>query len=192
MFLLNGRAQYIGETKEAINRYIAHVLAPEEGAPEPSLGPVRHGDRASHIDDVRLLPATKVASGEMLTVEVTVQFRTAQADPLCGLLIRNRQGIDVYGTNTRVEGARIGPVEAGDTVIINFQFVANLVRGEYTVTVAMQHPNGASQDWLDDVIGFTMTQTKELAGVVDLAANIEVLTHAHITDSHPRNPRSSA
>jgi lipopolysaccharide transport system ATP-binding protein len=188
MFLLNGRAQYTGETKEAINRYVAHVLAPEEGAPEPALGPVRHGDGESRITDVRLLPSGKLTSGELLTVEVTVQFRSPQSDPVCGLLIRNRQGIDVYGTNTRVEGAPIGPVEAGETVIVNFQLAANLVRGDYTVTVATQHPNGASQDWLDDVLGFTMTQNKDLAGVVDLAANIEVLTHAH---THPRNPGSS-
>ena len=94
---------------------------------------------------------------------------------------------DVYGTNTRVEGADIGPVDAGDTVIIRFTFAAQLVRGEYTITVATQHPNGASQDWLDDVLGFTITHSKDLAGVADLAANIEVLTHAGT-----RNPRSSA
>jgi ABC-type polysaccharide/polyol phosphate transport system ATPase subunit len=187
MFLLNGRMQYVGETKEAINRYVAHVLAPDEGAEEPALGPVRHGDGQSQITDVKLLPGDKFPSGELLTVEVTIQFRSAQTSPVCGLLIRNRQGIDVYGTNTRVEGAGIGPVDAGDTVVVRFSFSAQLVRGEYTVTVAAQHPNGASQDWLDDVLGFTITQNKDLAGVVDLAANIEVLTHAGT-----RNSRSSA
>lgn len=187
MFLLNGRAQYVGETKEAINRYVAHVLAPEDETPEPSLGPVRHGDGESRITGVKLLPADRLPSGEPLTVELTIQFHTAQAAPVCGLLIRNRQGIDVYGTNTRVEGSQLGAVDAGDCLVVRFHLAANLVRGEYTVTVATQHPNGASQDWLDDVLGFTVTHQKDLAGVVDLAANIEVLTHAGT-----RNSRSSA
>ncbi len=187
MFLLNGRAQYVGETKEAINRYVAHVLAPEDETPEPSLGPVRHGDGESRITGVKLLPADRLSSGEPLTVELTLQFHTAQAAPVCGLLIRNRQGIDVYGTNTRVEGSELGAVDAGDCLVVRFHLAANLVRGEYTVTVATQHPNGASQDWLDDVLGFTVTHQKDLAGVVDLAANIEVLTHAGT-----RNSRSSA
>ena len=187
MFLLNGRMQYVGETREAINRYVAHVHGPEDGSAEPALGPVRHGDGESRITGVKLLPAENLPSGESLTVELTVQFRSTQAAPVCGLLVRNRQGIDVYGTNTRVEGADIGPVDAGDTVVIRFTFAAQLVRGEYTITVAMQHPNGASQDWLDDVLGFTITHSKDLAGVADLAANIEVLTHAGT-----RNPRRSA
>lgn len=184
MFLLNGRMQYLGETKEAINRYVAHVLAPQDGVAEPALGPIRHGDGESRVTDVKLLPSDRLASGESLTVEVTIQFQTAQTAPVCGLLIRNRQGIDVYGTNTRVEGTPLGAVEVGDIVLVRFQFAAQLVRGEYTVTVATQHPNGASQDWLDDVLGFTITHSKDLAGVADLATNIEVLTHAGA-----RNPR---
>ncbi len=187
IFLLNGRAQYVGETKEAINRYVAHVHTDDV---EPTLldsDQVGHGDGESRITRVKLLPADKLPSGEMLTVEATVRFRTAQPVPVCGLLIRNRQGIDVYGTNTRIEGAVLGPVEAGDIVVVRFTFAANLARGEYTITVATQHPNGASQDWLDDVLGFTITHSKDLAGVVDLASNIEVLTHAGT-----RNSRSSA
>jgi len=182
IFLLNGRVQYAGETKEAINRYVAHVHT-DDAEPTPAVESAGHGDGESRITDVRLLPADKVASGDRLSVEATIRFHTAQVAPICGLLIRNRQGIDVYGTNTRVEGASLGPVEAGETVLVRFSFPAQLARGEYTLTVATQHPNGASQDWLDDVLGFTITHTKDLAGVADLAANIEVFTHARTRNS---------
>jgi len=182
IFLLNGRVQYVGETKEAINRYVAHVHT-DDAEPTLATKSAGHGDGESRITDVRLLPADKVASGDRLTVEATIRFHAAQVEPICGLLIRNRQGIDVYGTNTRVEGASLGPVEAGETVLVRFSFPAQLARGEYTVTVATQHPNGASQDWLDDVLGFTITHTKDLAGVADLAANIEVFTHARTRNS---------
>ena len=188
IFLLDGRAQYVGETSEAINRYVAHVHTPDAGEPAPlAEADAGHGDGQSRIANVNLVPAEKLASGDPVSVEVTIHFVTPQADPVCGLLIRNRQGIDVYGTNTRVEGASIGPVEAGDSVLVRFTLAAHLVRGDYTVTVATQHANGASQDWLDDVLGFTITHTKDLAGVADLAARIEVLTHAGA-----RNSRSSA
>ena len=172
MFLLNGRMQYVGETKEAINRYVAHVHEPEDGGSGLLARPSRHGDGESHVTGVKLLPAGKLPSGESLTVELTVEFRSAQSAPVCGLLIRNRQGIDVYGTNTRIAGADIGPVDAGDTVVIRFTFVAQLVRGEYTITVATQHPNGASQDWLDDAVSFSVTDRRATAGLASLPTRV--------------------
>ncbi|MBY0503313.1 MAG: ABC transporter ATP-binding protein [Bryobacteraceae bacterium] len=187
IFLLNGRMEYAGDTAEAINRYVAHVHTADVEPVPASLESAGHGDGESRITNVRLLPSDKLASGDELIVEATVQFHTAQAAPVCGLLIRNRQGLDVYGTNTRVEGTGLGPVEAGETVVVRFALAVALARGEYTVTVATQHPNGASQDWLDDVLAFSITHSKDLAGVADLAARIEVLTHAGI-----RNSRSSA
>jgi hypothetical protein len=48
-----------------------------------------------------------------------------------------------------------------------------LTRQEYTVTVATQHWDGSSQDWLDDVLAFTVVDPKEIAGLASLTTQID-------------------
>jgi len=56
---------------------------------------------------------TSVASGEAVTVRVRSRFRAAICDPMVGILIRTRIGMDVYGTNTRIEQMSLGDFQAG-------------------------------------------------------------------------------
>ena len=177
LLIVNGRPEMLGTPAEAVNRYVGLVLAPASTG-EPLL-PQRHGDGTSQITGARLLGPEVVRAGDAVTVEVTAQFRQTVDEPVFGLLIRNRLGTDVYGTNTRVEGVAVGRVEAGATLTVRFEFHAWLTRQEYTVTVATQHQNGLSQDWLDDALSFTVADARDLAGLANLQAKVEVLTHAH-------------
>jgi lipopolysaccharide transport system ATP-binding protein len=92
---------------------------------------------------------------------------------MVGILIRNRIGMDVYGTNTRIEQVEAGVFEPGEEMEIDFTFDCWLTPQQYTVTVATQHPDGSSHDWLDDVITFDVVSHRVAAGVVDLRAKIE-------------------
>jgi lipopolysaccharide transport system ATP-binding protein len=96
-----------------------------------------------------------------------------------GLLIRNRLGMDVFGTNTRVEGVGLGDFRAGESLEIDFALNCSLARQEYTLTVATQHPDGSSQDWLDDAVQFTVVDSRDLAGVIDLRPQIRWRRLAH-------------
>jgi len=78
----------------------------------------------------------------------------------------------VYGTNTRVEQIELGRFAKGDTIEVIFAMKCHLTRQDYTVTVAAQHWDGSSQDWLDDAVQFTVVDTRDLAGVADLRASI--------------------
>jgi lipopolysaccharide transport system ATP-binding protein len=105
---------------------------------------------------------------------VRAVFRERRAQPMVGILIRNRIGMDVYGTNTRIEQVESsGLFEAGEELEIDFTFECWLTPQQYTVTVATQHPDGSSHDWLDDVITFDVVSPRVAAGVVDLQAKIE-------------------
>jgi hypothetical protein len=86
--------------------------------------------------------------------------------------LRNRLAIDVYGTNTRVEGVSLGSFDAGDEVTVEFAFRCRLTRQTYTLTAAMQHNDGRSQDWRDDVLEFTVVDSRDHAGLADLGASI--------------------
>ncbi len=179
--LLNGRVEAEGSPRDVVNRYVGLVVerqrrAPEDGGTQlPSS--FRHGDGASEITGVDLLncngePAAAVMTGEPVTVRVRARFRAEAADPIVGILIRNRLGIDVFGTNTRIEKRELGSFRAGESVEIDFHFECLLAQQEYTITAAMQHWDGSSQDWLDDVLSFRVVDPKGAAGVASFRTDI--------------------
>ena len=180
ILLYRGRIEAQGRPSDVINRYIGLVLEKQEPAErkdERIRASFRHGDGASEILEVQLLntrgePALSVASGEPVTVRVRSRFHQARRDPMVGLLIRTRIGMDVYGTNTSIEHASLGDFQAGDELEVDFAIECWLTPQSYTLTVATQNADGSSHDWLDDVIPFEVIDTRVAAGVANLRAEI--------------------
>lgn len=176
--MLQGEVVAVGTPNDVVNRYVGlvHELQLRDAA--TPLGSYRHGDEHSKIESVVLLnhlgqPATALHSGQPATVRITARFLIANDNPIFGMLIRNRMGLDVYGTNTRVEQRPLGPVQAGEVIELDFRFDCLLSRQEYTLTVATQHWDGTSQDWIDDVLTFAVIDPKDTAGMVQLRTEIE-------------------
>ena len=185
-FLLNGEIVMQGSPKDAVNRYNGFVLDRESGhktRPETQSGPpakssFRHGDRTSAISQVQLLNrngdrCAAFQRGDTIVLRVIATFQQPCDQPVVGILIRSRIGMDVFGTNTRIEHIDLGRFEAGETLEVEFELDCLLSRNEYTVTVATQHWNGLSQDWLDDAIEFRVIDTKDLAGVLNLNTRVQ-------------------
>jgi lipopolysaccharide transport system ATP-binding protein len=95
-------------------------------------------------------------------------------DPVVGIMIRTRVGFEVYGTNTELEGVKLGPVVAGDTRTVTFSFSCNLCPREYTITAASHDPDGVWHDWLEDAVAFSVVAPRYTAGVADLRARVSV------------------
>jgi lipopolysaccharide transport system ATP-binding protein len=182
VLMVNGQIQSEGRPKDVINRYVGLVL--ERQKSEPSLtardltSSYRHGDRTSRIVEVRLLsrsgePCTTIRSGDRITIKVEALFLKPATDPVVGILIRNRLGIDVFGTNTRAENKQLGTFQPGEKLEIGFTFDCLLTQQEYTLTVATQYWDGASQDWLDDVLSFAVVEPKGAAGLVTFDTRVE-------------------
>jgi lipopolysaccharide transport system ATP-binding protein len=91
---------------------------------------------------------------------------------MVGMLIRNRLGVEVFGTNTRIENVDLGSFAPGDSVTARFGFRCFLTRGDYTLTVATQYETGASQDWLDDAVQFTVVDERDTAGIASFRTNV--------------------
>jgi len=182
ILLVNGRIHSQGEPSQVINRYIGLVLEKQRAEVEPRQekrldASFRHGDGTSEILEVQLLdaagePARTVASGEPVRVRVRSIFHQPKTDPMVGILIRNRIGMDVYGTNTRVEQVALGSFEPGDELELDFEFECWLGPQQYTLTVATQNLDGSSHDWLDDVLAFEVVDSRALAGVANLRAKV--------------------
>ena len=181
ILLLNGRIAAQGAPNDVINRYIGLVLAKEESKNKKDdriHASFRHGDGSSEILSVEILNArgeasTAVAGGEPITVRVRSRFHQAKSDPMVGILIRTRIGMDVYGTNTRLERVRLGDFQAGDELEVDFGVECWLTPQQYTLTVATQNADGTSHDWLDDAVAFDVVDTRAAAGVANLRAQVQ-------------------
>jgi hypothetical protein len=177
IFLLNGRIAAQGEPRDVINRYIGMVLGGGSAPARNGSATHRHGDGSSEIISVEILNrrgdvVTLVSSGESITVCVRSRFQQPTRDPMVGILIRTRIGMDVYGTNTRIEHQNLGDFATGDVLQVDFSFECWLTPQEYTLTVATQNPDGSSHDWLDDVLAFQVVGTRAAAGVSNLRAKL--------------------
>jgi len=181
MLMLNGRVEAEGSPKDVVNRYVGMVLERQKNEEHGDDGALssshRHGDGTSRITEVQLLNergerCATVLSGETVTVTIRVRFDKAADEPVIGILIRNRFGIDVFGTNTRLERMRLGSFAPGDELEASITFPCLLTQQEYTLTVAAQHWEGYSQDWLDDVLSFAVVDSKGGAGFLNLETKV--------------------
>ena len=181
ILLLNGHIEAHGTPNDVVNRYIGLVLERQAPRIEKDRGvraSFRHGDASSEVCGVEILnvsgqPVRTVTAGECITVRVRARFHAAIADPMVGVLIRTRIGMEVYGTNTRIEKMNLGAFRAGDQLEVNFHMECWLTPQTYTLTVATQYADGTSHDWLDDVIAFDVVDTRQAAGVANLRARID-------------------
>ena len=181
ILLLNGRIAAEGAPSDVINRYIGLVLAKDESKAKKDdriHASFRHGDGSSEILGVEILNArgeasTAVTGGEPITVRVRSRFHQAKSDPMVGILIRTRIGMDVYGTNTRLERVHLGDFQPGDELEVDFAVECWLTPQQYTLTVATQNADGTSHDWLDDAVAFDVVDTRAAAGVANLRAQVK-------------------
>jgi lipopolysaccharide transport system ATP-binding protein len=186
-FMLEGRIVMQGSPKDAVNHYVGFVLDRERAGKQRSTGRLeqsvadkssfRHGDGASRVTDVQILSSSgevcgAFRPGESIILRIRAAFQKPVSNPVVGILIRNRIGMDIFGTNTRLESAELGDFEPGEEIEVEFELDCLLSRQEYTVTVAIQYWNGLSQDWLDDVLDFRVEDTKDVAGVLNLNTRV--------------------
>jgi energy-coupling factor transporter ATP-binding protein EcfA2 len=191
-WLHEGQLAAKGDPKETLLQYRRHVaeavrswgeLIPQRIAPS-----FRRGNGQAEVIGLETLGSDGKAtivwkSGEMVTVRATVRFHEAVPEPVIGLLIRTQIGFEVYGTNTSLERIKIGPCEAGDTVVVNFSFLCDLCPGAYTLTLASHDPNGTAHDWLDDAVAVSVTDERSTAGVANLRAKVTAEKQAVTAES---------
>ncbi|HZT37724.1 MAG TPA: Wzt carbohydrate-binding domain-containing protein [Bryobacteraceae bacterium] len=182
-WLREGELAAKGDPSEMLakfNDWVARQFA-QWGAsvPTPFTPQFRRGDSRAEIMELDALNAagdrTVVwRSGEDAGIGVRVGFRKFVQNPVIGIMIRTRIGLEVYGTNTELEGARVGPCRAGDVRRIVFRFRCDLCPGDYTITAASHDPDGTAHDWLDDAVAVSVTDSRYTAGVANLRASVSV------------------
>jgi ABC-type molybdate transport system ATPase subunit len=185
ILMWKGEIKAQGAPADVVNRYVG-LVHEREGEEQPAgeglkillQSSHRHGDGASRIADLSILGADgetheAVDSGAPVRIRVQAKAQRDLDKPVVGILIRNRLGVDVFGTNTKIEGKNLGQFRAGETLEVQFAFDCLLAAGEYTLTAATQHWDGASQDWLDDALAFQVHDRRTVAGLASLPVSVE-------------------
>lgn len=178
-----GSLKQRGDPREVLDAYRQRIAekfrAWAETAPSQLRLSQRRGDGRAELVSLQTLgasgqPTMVWQSGESVTVRLAARYRETVDDPVVGIMIRTRIGLEVYGTNTELEKLKLGPCTAGSCLRIDFRFPCALCPGEYTLTAASHDPDGTAHDWIDDALAFMVTDSRYTAGVANLRANVAV------------------
>jgi len=169
-----------GEVLDAYHEHIARQFrAWGETLSSPMRLALRRGDGRAEILSLETLgenghPSVVWRSGETVAVRVRVRYREFVEEPVIGIMIRTRIGLNVYGTNTELEKRKTGKFGAGEGLETVFRFRCDLCPGEYTLTAASHDPDGTAHDWIDNAVAFAVTDSRYTAGVANLRASVEM------------------
>jgi lipopolysaccharide transport system ATP-binding protein len=176
LVLSRGRAQFLGETQQAIDVYRESVLG-ESG----SAGGNRLASPELEIKDVEFLddagrPANEFAVGAPLRVRV--HYRAAQPideAPLNVAIFRGGDLVQAAGFRSDVDGFRCGPLARGGGSIDLVIPACNLLPGHYVVSVTLWQPGSlAPYAWHLHGYRFSITGGLNVGGLAHLPHQWEV------------------
>jgi ABC-type polysaccharide/polyol phosphate transport system ATPase subunit len=187
LWLENGHQRLIAPPRRAIDAYRQAVAEREaeehqaakeqrdaaaEGAPpanKEAADEMRWGSRAAEIVSIRMLDASgtehyHLASGEAAQFEIRARAAAPLDDFVFGLALATPRGVEVWGTNTDLEGYVPGRFEGEVTVRLTCPAL-RLAPGEYTVDAAVHARDGAPYDYRRRALTFTVTASHGGVGV---------------------------
>lgn len=136
----------------------------------------RSGNGEARIDKLELIvgqePVNAMLSGQPAVIRVTGTSRVPLDQITVGILLRDRLGNDVFGTNTMHHGSS-APRREGERFCAEFRFASlPLGSGSYSITAALHSLDNhiaGNYDWWDRALVFeVLAQGPESVGVCRL------------------------
>ena len=136
----------------------------------------RSGSGEARIDKLELIvgqePVNAMLSGQSAVIRVTGTSRVPLDQITVGILLRDRLGNDVFGTNTMHHGSS-APRREGERFCAEFRFASlPLGSGSYSITAALHSLDNhiaGNYDWWDRALVFeVLAQGPESVGVCRL------------------------
>jgi len=136
MLLGEGRVLDLGQPEAVVEEYKRLGLQQQDDVFRREWG-----TRAAEIIEVQILdgqgaPAERFRSGETMRVRVQFTAHERIEDPVFGFSVADYQGKLCYGSNTDIEGVRIGPIEGPGMVELTVEPL-NLMRGKFFLSLAL-------------------------------------------------------
>ena len=144
----------------------------------------RSGNGSARIFQVELTdsqgrPLRTIQVGEEIVIRCSVDFFKDMQNPAVGILLRDRMGNDVYGTNTSHLGYRLLAVGKGDRLDVDFSLPLNVGVGNYSLCVAVHGGDSHLEencDWWDRCLAIQVIPGSGPAfvGVAALPVQVEI------------------
>lgn len=162
VFLEKGKIKMIGEPQAVMDYYNA-MLGDRTGnsvsQEKSDSGEVKtiSGTGEVIITDIKVLnskaqPAKILDVGESCKIQVTTNVKKQIDDLTCGILIKNRLGESIFGTNSFCLNKQPAELSVGKELVYEFTVPMNFGEGNYSLTVALhrnrEHVN-ACYEWRD-------------------------------------------
>jgi hypothetical protein len=125
-------------------------------------------------------PADALPSGATLTVRARLRYDEAMGDSILGITLQSeRAGLEVFSTDTALEGVPLGRKDEGEQATVDFTFVMPLGPGIYQVDASLTDPKAEDSDVARTQNAATFEITKEGAlapvrGLVQLPTKVEI------------------
>jgi ABC-type polysaccharide/polyol phosphate transport system ATPase subunit len=207
LWLDRGRVVELGEPDKVIAKYLAAMVekdssyllhhAAGEGkrlTAGPSLAPEiietipnidhRYGDGRAEILGIGIFdeqgrPARMLEPDSRIVVRISVRAKGDVALPMVGFMLRNQLGMDFSGTNTAREGYELAPMQAGDTVTVDFHVeLPELYPASFSFSPAIADGtlHGYTMcDWIENAVALQMSRSAdEIYGYLHLPCRVEV------------------
>ena len=97
--------------------------------------------------------------GQPITLKITVRANVYLPELVVGYMIKNRLGQPIFGTNTHHLNYKAKNLSAGQFVIYDFKFAANLGEGTYSVAIALHTEDthiSNNYEWRDHALVFNV------------------------------------
>lgn len=192
--LSEGRVVADGVPEDAVNIYNQLLAGDDEGeAHTVRTDTAGYGNREATIEQVEFYGEGShspiLANGDTAILDVAIGATRELTNVALGLMIRDRFGQDIFGTNSHYLDLPI-TLKPGERRYLRYRFPMRLAPGKYTITVALHEGadhTGTCYHWRDNAIGFEVAGIHGafFGGVCDLSPTLETFSNPPVaTDGH--------
>jgi ABC-type polysaccharide/polyol phosphate transport system ATPase subunit len=153
ILLDHGKMIAYGIPRNIIDLYISRICIQSHNGERPVTlidikdSPNNHANistREIEFDSVTILDSAKnvithVQSDEEVIISFTFRCLHPIMDPTFGILIRNRYGMSIFGTNTHLLGQKNNPLIPGQIYQVSYRLKVPLQPDDYLITVAIDN-----------------------------------------------------
>lgn len=184
VLLSHGEVVEIGNPEQVINNYnflISKLNDSEERMNIKNSENNSFGTFDVEIVDVKIVGVNSksniLTSGEMVCIEIYLKSKKNINEMTVGMMIRDKYGQDIFGTNTYHHKIKID-FEADNDYKCKFSMPLNIGSGKYSITVAVHSEDTHIVNcvhWLDNAVNFEVTSSVDyfFSGICKLSPTIE-------------------
>lgn len=184
--LHEGRVVADSEPESAVNIYNKLLAGDDDRDLPVQSHDSGYGNREATLENITFSGEQSqshiMASGDCANLDITIRASRTLEDISVGLMIRDRFGQDIFGTNSHYLGMPIS-LTAGARKYLRYRFPMKLAPGKYTITVALHEGADHTRNcyhWRDNAVCFEIAgiQGPFFGGVCDLNPTLFELNNA--------------